>query len=99
MPKPIDVLRVDGEKLDARVEANLTPASELLLSLDGASTFSLVVDDPNRDLLESGVLARRRKARNIPRGLELSPWQLLGRVQLSFEGTFWRLAGVGVSGP
>lgn len=94
----IDKLLIDGEALDADVTANLTPSSELLLSMDGASTLTLAIDDPDRDILESGVLARTRRG-TVPRGLETAAWERLGKVQLSVEGTFWRLAGVTLSGP
>lgn len=90
----IDRLKIDGEKLDARVEANLS-GGELLRTMDGASSLTLDVHDPNRELLSSGLLARRRS-----RGDRFgdAAWTRLGKVQASLDGSFFRLAGVSKTG-
>lgn len=84
-------LLLDGERLDARVEENLI-SGEHVRSMDGTSTLTLVIHDPERELLESGVLTRPRKGPR-PRTF-LSSWQRLGKVKTTLGGDPYRLAGV-----
>lgn len=96
MAVPVRSLLIDGEQLDARVERALV-GGEILRSMDGASRLTMEIDDPDRVILESGVLAKSSRGR-VRRGLEEAPWQRIGKVQLAWEGTFWRLAGAPFEG-
>jgi hypothetical protein len=96
MAVPIRTMKVDGELLDAKVQDNVI-GGEIVRSMDGSSRLTIEVDDPDRVLLESGVLARAKRGR-VRQGLELAAWQRIGKVQLSWEGTFWRLAGAPFTG-
>lgn len=90
----IDRLLLDGERLDARVEANLA-GGELLRTMDGASSLTLQIHDPDRRLLESGVLTRRRSRGDT---FGDAAWTRLGKVQASLDGSFFRLAGLQKTG-
>lgn len=62
MPDTLERLRLDGKRLDARVEEAILHA-ELERTIAGASTITIELADPERDLLKSRLFARRVRAK------------------------------------
>jgi hypothetical protein len=94
MATPIERLLIDGEKLDARVEGNMQ-GGEILRTMDGASTLTLNIHDPQGTLLQSGVLAKSKsRADNFAE----AAWTRLGKLQVSLDGAFYRISGVQKTG-
>lgn len=102
-------LLLDGVRLNAQVENNLT-GGEYVRTMDGASSLTLDLHDPDRELLLSGALTARPRGRRTAKeteavakrreGQEASPWDRLGRAVMQFgpsvTGTpaYYRMAGL-----
>jgi hypothetical protein len=99
MPRLIDSLLIDGEDLDARVTANLA-GGQRIRSMQGAMSLSLRIDDPDGQLLESGVLVKSDRAKSSKHKQDpKAAWQQrLGKVRLVTDGQFYRLNSIDKTG-
>lgn len=59
----LDRLVLDGERFDARIEHNVV-TGEHLRTMEGASTVTLTVHDPDRELITSGIFTHQPRTRS-----------------------------------
>jgi hypothetical protein len=92
---------VDGERFNAEVGSSIIDF-ELLRSMEGASTLTMTISDPNSLILESGALVRAKRTKPRKGFREVSQ-DRLGRTRLVYGHTggvpnAFRLAGISKQG-
>jgi hypothetical protein len=92
-------LKIDGERIDARLDGRVTAAT-VTRTMDGASSIELVVDDHDLAVLQSGLLLTPSRKERRERGIaafDQASWARYGEARLTVDSWFTRLAGVHVN--